>query len=199
MPCRMSDMPWNFSRQMHMQGKQGLSQTDKKIIGAFLITLLSIVIVASLSYFIFGQPNQTPNSSSPMPTSTPLPTSKPTPTPSSTSLTTANVVASLDYVSSWYLIINGTVTNNSPNIAYDVGLHVTAYGSPFGLKEKIIDMTVPITSDLYAQNRPPDTYPLSTLTPYQSVPIEIELRPFYQSRTPTLIDIKITLVCSNTP
>jgi hypothetical protein len=43
-----------------VQVKQGLSQLDKKIIGALLIALLAIVLTASLSYVVFGQLNQTP-------------------------------------------------------------------------------------------------------------------------------------------
>jgi hypothetical protein len=77
-------------------------------------------------------------------------------------------------------------------------------------------MTVPITSATYAQNSEstaakdqatPDgsqnvvssDFPLSTLNPYQSVSIEIKIIPLYQSSTPTLQNINVTLVWSNHP
>lgn len=46
---------------------------DKKIIGILLIALIAIVSIASLGYYTFSQPNQTPN----VPSSTPTPTSSP--------------------------------------------------------------------------------------------------------------------------
>ena len=66
--------------QMAVQAKQGLSQLDKKIIGILLIAILAIVLTASISYYIYSQPNQTQNVPSPTPTQTPEPT--PTPSPS---------------------------------------------------------------------------------------------------------------------
>jgi hypothetical protein len=40
---------------------------------------------------------------------------------------------------------------------------------------------------------------LSMLTPYQSVPIVIKIYPNYQSETPTLYDMNVTLVWTNAP
>lgn len=58
---------------------------DKKIIGILLTALIALVSTASLSYFVFSQPNEagnTANSPSPTPTPTLEPTSS-TPTPAS--------------------------------------------------------------------------------------------------------------------
>ena len=77
-----------------MKTKQGSSQLDKKIIGTLLIALLAIIIVTSLSYFIFEQTNQTLNISSPKPTPTPefspTPTPAPSPTPTPNDLNQTN-------------------------------------------------------------------------------------------------------------
>jgi hypothetical protein len=53
---------------------------DRKLIGIFLIALLSIVSFVSLNYFISGQLNRTSN----VPSQTPTPTPEPTPTPTLT-------------------------------------------------------------------------------------------------------------------
>jgi hypothetical protein len=56
---------------------------DKAVIGILLITILAIVSITSLSYYIVSQPNQTQDTQtpSPTPTSTPLPEQTPTPKP----------------------------------------------------------------------------------------------------------------------
>jgi len=105
---------------MHVQGKQGLSQLDKKVIGILLIAILAIVLTVSISYFIFSQPNQTPNTPSPTPTPTPTPAPSPTsePTP------TAEPEVAYDYVVyEWYLkaeYINNVTWLNS-STSYDSG------------------------------------------------------------------------------
>ena len=179
-----------------MQRKQGLSQLDKKILGALLIALILVVLAASLSYFLSNQPNQITNT--PSPTSTP--TSNPTPTPTHTSLPVARVTAILNVTQNSYgqLLINGTVTNNSPNEAYDVGLEAFASASIYmvGYQVTVIDMRVPIASGDYAMGT---DYTLTTLQSYESVPIDIRILPYYQSQTPNLKDAKVTLVWSNAP
>ncbi len=65
---------------MAVQGKQGLSQLDKKIIGILLIAVIALVLTASLSYYSLSQLNQTQNISSSTPTPTPELTPNPTPT-----------------------------------------------------------------------------------------------------------------------
>jgi hypothetical protein len=54
---------------------------DKKIIVTLLIAVIATVSIASASYYVANQPNQTQNSPSPTPTPTPTPTPSPTPTP----------------------------------------------------------------------------------------------------------------------
>jgi hypothetical protein len=154
------------------------------------------------------------------PTSTPTSGLTPTTTPTSNPLP-ANVTADLQTTTirppiGYYLLINGTVTNNSPNTAYNVGLHANAVGSPFVQTVILIDMIVPITSAEYgqasdntafrvqasangSQNIVSNEFPLSTLTPYQSVPVEIKMYPQYQSESAILRGINVTLVWSNTP
>ena len=51
-----------------------------KIAGILLISLLAIVSIISLSYYIVSQPNQTQNTPSPTPTPTNTPVSSPAPT-----------------------------------------------------------------------------------------------------------------------
>ena len=114
-----------------MQGKQGLSQLDKKIIGALLIALLAIVIATSLSYFIFGQTNQTPISPSPTPTLTP----EPTPTSSPLALKPADLVLDctlgMAKASSYRpnLMPRGTITNIGEETAGNITLHIRTWFS----------------------------------------------------------------------
>jgi hypothetical protein len=157
------------------------------------------------------------------PTVSPTTQSKPTPTqnltPNSSPLPT-NVTANLQITAirppvGYYLLINGTITNNSPNTAYNVGLHVSAVGTPLSQTVVLIEMTVPIASAEYmqysentaariqasadgSQNIVSNEFPLSTLAPYQSVPVEIKIYPLYQSQSAILRDINVTLVWSNT-
>jgi hypothetical protein len=88
--------------QMAVQAKQGLSQLDKKIIGILLTAVLAIVFTASLSYFLFGQPNQTPNIPSPTPTPTPTLSPTPTTTPALTPAPTSELPYTY-VVYEWYL------------------------------------------------------------------------------------------------
>lgn len=160
------------------------------------------------------------------PTNSPSDTPKTVQTPNISSenanVPSANVTANLDTKTVFppqghYLLINGTITNNSPNPAYNVGLSVSARGTPFWDSYNIIliNMTLPINSATYAQysdntaameqstadgsqNIVPSNFPLSTLAPNQSIPIEIRILPLYQCETATLRGINVTLVWSNT-
>lgn len=119
-----------------MQTKQGLSQLDKKIVGTLLIALIVIVLTASLSYFLLGQPNQTPNNLSPTPTSSPEPTQSPaaTPTPQPTGEEPANLTINVEELSfrtdsGLKLLIKGTITNIGDKTAYNVKLHIQTWYS----------------------------------------------------------------------
>ena len=98
----------------------------------------------------------------------------------------------------WVILINGTVTNDSPNTAYGVGLHVFAPADgALAAFEETIDVTVPVVSGTYDWN---STYGLSTLTPNQSVSVNIEMipPPFLGERA-VLSNTTVTSVWSNMP
>ncbi len=91
------------------------------------------------------------------------------------------------------LVISGNVTNISPNILHNVGLHAYSFGYPFiqGGPETLIDITVPIVSGSYPNNQ---QLTLSTLSPHESVSIVIIISSQYESRTPTLYGNEVTVV-----
>ncbi len=173
--------------------------------------VLVIVLVAIFSGLIYLQTEienieSSQATPSPQPTAPkPSPTLTPTSTPASTSVPVATVTANINATPTRVapnsggdvLIINGTVTNNSPNTAYNVGLRVTAFGS-FTLlpAQEVIDMTIPISSGTYAMGT---DYALSTLTPHQSVPVNITIVPYYSSQEPMLSGVNVTVVWSNMP
>jgi hypothetical protein len=117
-----------------VQIKQGLSQLDKKIVGTLLIALIVIVLTASLSYFLLGQPNQTPNNHSPTPTPSPEPTQSPTatPTPKPAGDEPANLTINVEELnfrtdSGLVLLIKGNITNTGDQTAYNVKLHIQTW------------------------------------------------------------------------
>jgi hypothetical protein len=96
----------------------------------------------------------------------------------------------------WAILINGTVTNSSPNTAYGVGLHVFASADPALYPfEEDVDVTVPVASGTYNAT---STYGLSTILPNQSVSINIEIIPLAAlSEMAVLEEATVTLVWSN--
>lgn len=58
---------------------------NKTVIGILLITIVAIVSITSLSYYIASQPNQTSNTPTPASTSSPTPTPSPSETPTDAS------------------------------------------------------------------------------------------------------------------
>ena len=152
-------------------------------------------------------PEYHPNSLTPTVTPTPIPTSTPTstpmpiPTPSPTIISLSGEVSAIlnTFTGVGSLGINGTVTNNSPNPVYNVGLKIYADGYPILMagKQVLINTTVPIASATYIM--PSNNLPLSTLTPSQSIPVAIYVIAEYQSETPTLYDVTVTLIWSNSP
>jgi hypothetical protein len=150
----------------------------------------------SYQAYVMNVTNITHSPSSTFPTSTPVSSQTPT----------ANVTAVLSNAentngsySGDYLSINGTVTNNSPNVAYNVGIKVTALESTPEYTGTAINVTIPITSATYAgeYTQPGLIHALTTLTPYQSVPVVIALYPLDPNETPALYDINVTLAWSN--
>lgn len=163
---------------------------------ATAIVIIAVLLTSVVWFELTMPPNTTPVLN---PTSSPTATSTASPkVPEAT--VTANINATPTLVSpntsaGEVLIINGTVTNNSPNTAYNVGLNVTAFGT-FSIipSQEVINIVVPISSGTYDSGI---IYPLSTLTPYQSVPINITIMPNLASHEPTLDGVTVTLVWSN--
>jgi hypothetical protein len=182
----------------------------KTVIAAALV-VVAVLLTSAVWYIAIGNPHFTQNTRpTATPYSTPTLTPSPTLSPTPTLVPAAHVTAEINAIPSYelpnytpnsgdYLLINGTVTNNSPNIAYNVGLKVTATEATLTHTGNAIDMVVPITSATYGQTSASEIVyaPLSTLLPYQSIPIVIEINPYAPSETPTLNNINVTVVWSN--
>jgi hypothetical protein len=161
-----------------------------------------IIIIAAFSGLIYVQLETKSIQSTTQPINqnvTPTPTLSSTPTASA--YMHANVTANISVTSisnfhdtsipqGVYLLINGTVTNNSP-IACGAGLHVIAYAVPIDRVEAVIGNTVPIQSGTYDTNT---NYNLTKLNPYQTVTITIRVLPNYQSEIAYLMYPKVTIV-----
>jgi hypothetical protein len=170
-----------------------------KTVTALTFITIAVILTSAFWYAIIAN----------TPKSTPIvnPTATPTATPTSTSPPAATVTANISVTANLQLngslpnsgdnlIINGTVTNNSPNTAYNVGLKVFAEAVVLAYPRTVIDVTIPVKSGTYNTDT---KYTLSTLTPFQSVSIEIIIYPDYQSKEPNLQGANVTLVWSNTP
>jgi hypothetical protein len=184
-----------------------------KTVTAVVLVVVAVLLTSAVFYAVtVYTPKSTPVKPTPTPTSTS--TTSPTPassTPPPPATLTADIVATAvsdapDVSGSQVLVINGTVTNNSPNTAYNVGLHAFAGGSyefPYFTPLPAINLTVPLASGTYGQNyanaNTPITYALSTLAPYQSVSFNITIIPWASSQEPVLNGINVTTVWSNMP
>ena len=174
-----------------------------------VVIVIAMLVLATALWYM--QTYRASHASTPAPTTTmPTATATPitTPTPTITTPTTmppaSTVTASLNqkvvdikpYTGDDVLLINGTVTNNSPNTAYDAGLHMFAPADPALYPyEETVDVTVPIASGTYNAT---NTYGLSTIPPNQSVTINIEIiPPTALSEMAVLEDATVTLVWSN--
>jgi hypothetical protein len=178
---------------------------------ALPIVVIVIAILVLATALWYTQMNRASPTSNPAPTTTmPTATTTPitTPTPSITIPTTmppaSTVTAKLNqkmvdikpYTGDDVLLINGTVTNDSPNTAYSVGLHVFAPADPALYPfEEDVDVTVPVASGIYNAT---STYALSTIPPNQSVIINIEIIPPASLSEMTVIEeATVTLIWSN--
>ena len=189
-----------------------------KNLSKVILVIVSLAIFLSLIYLQIEIKDLSPKSSpTPLPTMNPIatPTLSPTLTPISTPVPVATVTANINATPTLVapttsagevLIINGTITNNSPNTAYNVGVRafaIASYEFPFVSPLAAINITVPIASGTYSMKyitaETVVTYPLTTLTPYQSVPINITIIPNASSQEPVLSDVNATLVWSNMP
>lgn len=179
-----------------------------KMMTPIVLVTVAVVLIATVWYTQTYEPkstlintpsptiNQTLTSS---PSSIPTPTLTPTPFPQAN--VTANIIVTpirnfddANYLQGDYISINGTVTNNSPNTAYNVGLKVSAEAVVLAYQTTVIDVTVPVQSSIYNTGT---NYALSTLNPYQTVSISINIFPDYPSEEPNLQGANVTLVWSN--
>jgi len=193
-----------------------MTKTSTNNRNILVASIIIVVVVASIIVGIyvyynglhndtFLNPTPTPTiAPTPTPNLTARPTSTPSPTPTANPVATVTANLNLKVVDlnpgngNWVILINGTVTDDSPNTAYGVGLHVFAPAdgalAPF---EETVDVTVPIVSGTYNWNT---TYGLSTLTPNQSVTIYIEIIPPAKLAELSVINnATVTMVWSNMP
>jgi hypothetical protein len=140
---------------------------DKAVIGMLLITILAIVTITSLSYYIVSQPNQTQNTQTP----TPLPEQTPTPTPPVE--TPADLVVDCTLKIDWEdgvpgLKVLGSITNVGAETAYNVTIHVRTWFSN-GTEAITIDHKLNLHHGLYYTEPTPvniesgETYRAGTL------------------------------------
>jgi hypothetical protein len=142
------------------------------------------------------------------PTPTPTITPSPSPTPF---VPPASVISDLNYsigLSSNQrtdiVLVNGTVTNNSTNTAYNVGLLVTAYStSSYYPYVYNLGAIVPLVSGSYYDDRGVTRLEnstkvgnLTTLSPYQTVTVSIMV---YPTDGKSLHDSQVRPVWSNMP
>jgi hypothetical protein len=175
-----------------------------------VLVIALLAIVFGLIYLQLEIENLTPKSNGLVDTPTPIlsptppPILSPTPPPNPP-LTPAKVTSNISitpirnfndtsFPEGDYLLINGSVTNNSTNTAYNVGLKVFDVALVLAHYTTVIDVTVPIKSGLYNTG---ENYVLSTISANQTVPISIMINPDYQSQEPDLQNYNVTLVWSN--
>ncbi len=123
---------------------------------AMTITVIVIVALVLATGLWYTQTYRASPSSNPAPTTT-MPTATATSTPAITTPTTIPLASTVTTnlklkrvdttpgTGHWVLLINGTVTNDSPNPAYDAGLHVFSSADPvLYIYEETIEVTVPV-------------------------------------------------------
>lgn len=153
----------------------------------------------------------------PQPNLQPIPVASPNST--ALPLPTANLVATLNethvQTGGDYLLINGTVTNESPNTAWAAGLKVyaTSYFTP-NVAGTAINMTVPVASAAYMQDSAntaereqtkangtqevvSSDFPLVPLIPYEKVQVAVTIIPFGHLEDLNFASCNVTLVWAN--
>jgi hypothetical protein len=169
---------------------------------ALIIALLAVIL--GLIFLQIEISNLQSSTQTKKPESTPIPTTNSTPSP--TQNVSPDVIADINatptsgYINgvpqSQYLIINGTVTNDGPSTAYNVGLKVTAVGGAhLGVPLNVINVIIPTTSGTYTTGK---SYALSTLAPHQNVSINITIVPSYEP-APMIESPIVTVVWGNAP
>ncbi len=164
-----------------------------KAVFAIALIIIAILLTSVVLYTLAA--NQNEKNKYPIPS--------PTPSTTPAAMVTANlnitqhrdVNNQLPYTGG-YLVISGSVLNNSTNNAYNVGLKVYDTAMILAHYSTVINVSVPIASGIYITD---SNYALSTLSPYQSVSISMIIYPDYQSQEPDLQSANVTLVWSNMP
>ncbi|MCW4030502.1 MAG: hypothetical protein NWE92_12755 [Candidatus Bathyarchaeota archaeon] len=206
---------------------------DNKMVLLFVLVTISLVfsicsfVILFESHFVSvtsqpqntyptAMPQQTP-STNPHPSIIPTPTqitptsAIPTATPSYQVTTSGSLTANVAYTpvnvgpmgDGQYLKISGSITNNGPNTAYNVGLDVLAIGHSGRLaflylgSYDVINATVPAASGIYDCSKPlTDSFP--SLAPYQKITFDITVYPDFGVAEPFIDQVTITPV-SNVP
>jgi hypothetical protein len=180
-----------------------MNKGTKIVLGIVFIAIFLLLIYQQIEIENLkpAQPQPTTHptvNSTPTPSTTSNPTSNPTTTstiPSGyTEVPSTTVSTNLEVIpQGGYLVLNGNVTNKSPNTLYNVGLHVYSWGYPFiqGGPETLIDDVVPIASGTYPNYQ---ELKLSTLEPYQTISVIITIYSNYDERTPTLYGNTVTVI-----
>lgn len=190
-----------------------------KRLTAAAIIIIVVILVSAVWYTQTYEPKPTPITQNP----TPNPTlsqivnasSSPTPKPRPTSVTgDLNVTYSsadsdivvINGVPSLPILINGTITNNGANTAYNVGLAASADTSmtQAGLwLTHALNTTIPIVSGTYdangrmlSDNGSTVNVSFSNLAPNQSVTVSIAV---YAHAIRGLINVRVNPVWSDTP
>jgi hypothetical protein len=183
-----------------------------------VLIVVTVVLTSAVWYLATTNQNVPIHNATPTPSTAVTTTTNPTnvsylPTTVTSDLTSTHIRSNGDY-----LLINGTVTNSSPNTAYNVGLNVYATSFIDGFNRGVaINMVVPIVSHEYVQLSPTtaaqsftqegdaiivsNVFPLTTLAPHESVPIIIKIYPIGQSEDSEFLGsgATVTLVWANMP
>ena len=102
---------------------------DKKLVGAFIVTLTALVFTVGLRYYTSTQSDRT-GIPSPSLTPTPTPISTPNPTGEEPANLTANIEElSFGTDSGLKLLIKGIIINTGDQTAYNVKLHIQTWFS----------------------------------------------------------------------
>ena len=111
--------------------KKGETKLDKKLVGAFVVTLTALVFTVSLRYYTSTQSDQT-GIPSPTPKSSPTPIPEETPRPTPI-IIPADLVVNCTLEIFWAdaprLRVLGSITNVGTETAYNVTIHVRTWFS----------------------------------------------------------------------
>jgi hypothetical protein len=204
---------------------------DNKMVLLFVLVAISLVlsicsfVILLESHFVsvISQPQSTSPTAMPQQEPSTNPDLSVIPTPASTPtiptappllyhvITSGILTANVTYTpvgptgEGQYLKINGYITNNSPNTAYNVGLDVLAIGQGGRLARylgvdsiTLVNSTIPAKSGIYDESKPiTDSFP--SFAPYQTINFDITIYPAAAHVEPVFDQVTITPVSTNLP